>query len=284
MLKWKDFSIGGYNFDDYSLVKELYIPTDVAMNPARTLHIRGTEALPHHLRHYFVPYGKVFIGLRATVRLTQTNGIGLLGTHFRWRKGVTAEWQPNTYYYIGNEVRQYLGIVYQCAETHTSGATFDPSKWNEGSQYALDWAPGKGYFRNEFIQHPFDWNGTPLMSGYRALSDHTSSIAGEVGDEPGLGDNWETYWDIGDEMQADLSWPYYEYQGNPGFVPAIKLSEGKIYQFSRDVIGKFRGWHSWPATNHEGRALDALATTGYMKQDGILWGVEVDDEEYYHES
>lgn len=282
MLKWKDFCIGGYNFNDYSLVKELYIPTDVAMNPARTLHIRGTEALPHHLQHYFVPYGKVFIGLRATVKLTQTTGIGLLGTHFRWRKGVTAEWVTGTFYYVGNEVRQHEGIVYQCAITHTSGVfqdDLDAGKWNVGSTYALDWEPEKGYFRNEFIQHPFDWNGTPLMSGYRVLSDHTSSIAGAVGDEPGLGNNWETYWDIGDEMQADLSWPYYYYGANPGFVPAIKLSEGHKYQFSKDVIGKFRGWHSWPSTNLEGRALDALATTGNMKAGGILWGVEFDDTE-----
>lgn len=270
MLKSKNFSIGGYNFDDYSLVKELYLPTDVAMNPARTLHIKGREALEHHLQHYFVPYGKVFIGLKATVSINQTDGIGLFGTHYRWRKGVTPEWAVDTFYFIGNDVVRYQGIVYQCSETHTSGSTFeeDAGKWNTGSAYTLGWVSGKGYFRNEFIQHPFDWNGTELMSGYRALSDHTSTDT----DEPCSGANWATYWDIGDEMQSDLSWPYFT-----GYEHIIKISDGGVYPFSKDALGIFHGHSGKYATNYEGRALDALCTTGSMLADGILWGIEIDE-------
>lgn len=289
MEKWKDFSIGGYNFNDYSLVKELYLPTDVAMNPARTLHVRGREALPHHLQHYFIPYGKVFLGLKATVRLDQVNGIGLLGTHFRWRKGVNPAWDGDNFDYWANirhvlhtsELGNSEGAIYICTVRHNSSSINEPGVginwrdfWEKGMDpYSYAWASGQKYVYNQFVSHD-----NLVLSGYLCQKEWTH-IAGEDNYEPGVGANWETYWNIGDEMQADLSWPYYEYEGNPGFVPAIKLSEGKIYRFSRNVIGKFRGWHYWPETNQEGRALDALATTGYMKQDGILWGVEVDDEE-----
>lgn len=287
MLKWKDFSIGGYNFDDYSLIKELYIPTNVAMNPARTLHVRGREALPHHLQHYFIPYGKVFLGLRATVQLTTNEGIGLFGTHFRWRKGVNPAWDGDNFNYWAN-IRHVLhnGAMYICIKQHYSGTDNDEpgigsnweTYWERGQEvYSYNWASGQKYVFNQFVSHD-----NPVLSGYRCKSEWTH-IAGANLDEPGVGANWENYWDIGDEMQADLSWPYYYYGDNPGFVPTINISEGHKYQIGKDVIGKFRAWHFWPETNHEGRALDALATTGYMKQDGILWGVEIDDTEYYHE-
>jgi len=285
-LKTYEFSLGGYNFNDWSQVKELYLPTDVAMNPARTFHERGGEDLPHHLQHYFIPYGKVFIGLRATVQLTQTNGIGLLGTHFRWRKGVNLEWETGQSYWENIIHRRNAGSIFICKVRHTSGADDDEpgvganweTYWTQGQPtYDYVWAAGQKYVFNQFVSHIYVRNGISLPSGYRCKYQWThTAVAGVGGNEPGIATNWTDYWDIGDEMQADLSWPYYTYSGNPGFVPAIKLSEGHQYQFSKDVLGKFYGWHYWPATNLEGRALDALATTGNMKQDGILWGIEVD--------
>jgi len=98
MLKWKDFSIGGYNFDDWSLVKELYVPEDVSSSTDKTLHLRGREALPHHLQHYVIPNDKVFIAFALTnVSLSTTESVGLFGTgkrYGRYPEGVQESGAP----------------------------------------------------------------------------------------------------------------------------------------------------------------------------------------------
>jgi len=71
------FNIGGYRFDDWGQVKELYVPEDISSSTDKSLHMRGREALPHHLQHYVVPNDKVFVAFAVSnVLLSTTASIG----------------------------------------------------------------------------------------------------------------------------------------------------------------------------------------------------------------
>lgn len=280
--------VGGYRFDDYSDLIELYTPdknmagnsrSSVNSSCGLTLHVKGRENLEHHFQHYFVPYRKVFIALRANVKMTTNEAMGFFGEHWRWRKGVNLWWETGQSYWENIIHRRHGTSIYICRVRHTSSSENEPGTpggdaiWEQGQPiYSYDWANGQKYIFNQFVSHD-----NPVLSGYRCIADHTS-VAGVGGNEPGIATTWTNYWDIGDEMQSDLSWPY-----TSGFVGRVNLSEGKKFQFGTDIIGIFRGWNANYKTNHEGRALDAMAADGGMLAGATLWGVEIDDTEYYHE-
>ena len=198
MLKWTDFSIGGYNFDDWSLVKELYIPASVSSGTTKTLHDRSKDEYEHHLQHYFIPTDKAFIALRTTVQMS-ADTIGIFGTATRYLKGVTPAWVDTGFDYWANiHLVIHNTIVYKCILRHSTpvvepGVTpgWD-TYWKEGEVWQEAWETGLLYLFNQFVQND--------GSGYRCTADHT---AGDDDDEPCSGENWATYWDIGDEMIAD---------------------------------------------------------------------------------
>lgn len=289
-MKATKYRIGTHNLDDLSDIIELYIPEDAASGNfgGRTLHIRGRELLPHHLQHYFIPYGKVFLAVRAAnIRLTTTSVIGLFGTHYRWRKQTNLPWEEGFNYWNHIHHRLHNGTIYYCTANHTSVAGVDGNEpgigigddwhnyWDKGEEnWSLDWKPNIPYKFNQVISHPFVWVGhDDLPCGYRCTANHTSGELGSV-NEPGKGASWTDYWDIGDEMQSDLS-PLYG--GASAFFWRVFLSKGMTTRFDEDILVALHGYTSKHLGNVEGRAIDALTVSGDMKARGILYGIEVDE-------
>ena len=145
MLKWKDFSIGGYNFNDWSLVKELYVPEDISSSTDKSLHVRGREDLPgspnnsnaalrHHLQHYVIPYGKVFIAFAVgNIKMSTTASIGLFGTGKAYGRypvscqqpgwgdnpGAPIAWSPTLYLHYQDDTPKWY-YASQCAQSRPS--------------------------------------------------------------------------------------------------------------------------------------------------------------------
>lgn len=287
-MKATKYRIGTHNLDDLSKRIELYIPEDVGSGngQGRTLHIRGRELLPHHLQHYFIPYGKVFLAIRAAnIRLTAASVIGLFGTHYRWRPQTNLLWETGYSYWDHIHHRLHNGTIYYCILNHTSAEGFEglnepgigsdwETYWERGEQnWSLDW---KGtaipYKFNQIVTHPFVWPGhDDIPCGYRCTANHTS---GAQADEPGKGVDWEDYWFPGDEMDEDLS-PLYG--GASAFFWRVMLSKGVTTRFDEDILVALHSYTSKHLGNTEGRAIDALTVSGNMKAGGILYGIEVDE-------
>lgn len=280
------FNMSGYKFDDWSLVKELYVPTDVSSGTDRSLHVRGREALPHHLQHYVIPYGKVFIAFAITnVKMTTTEAMGLFGTGKAYGRYPESHQQPgdddpgapfawsSTYFWLGNYYYNgstwgslviHNGRIYECCQTHAPSS--DPAKepspagdtayWLKGSVWDVYWESGKFYFFNELELVEVEG----FTGAYMCMVDHTSSSANKPCDG-----SWDDIWNAGDEFNADLS-------SNFGFSkPCLNVSEGTTNPFSHDIIAVF-------VRNVENRLrrIDAMTDTGTMKAGAVLYGIEVD--------
>lgn len=294
MLKWKDFSIGGYNFDDWSEVKELYTPTDVSSSTDRSLHVRGREALEHHLQHYTIPWGKVFIAFAVSnVQMTTTATMGLFGTgkafgrypvshqQIGWgdNPGAPIAWSPTEYlhyqdptpkwyYYNGSTwgtLVLHNGIVWECCQTHWPNPSYEPgteggTHWTEGSIWDVDWVVAKDYFFNELEM--VDVEG--VSGAYMCMVDHTS----HADNKPCSGVDWDYgsggIWNAGDEFYPDLSSQY-------GFSEkCLNVSEGTKNPFSSGIIAIFERF-----AENRLRRIDAKTDTGTMKAGAILYGIEV---------
>ena len=71
--------------------------------------------------------------------------------------------------------------------------------WNRIYNLATlpDWAASTGYDAKDNVLNDNNF--------YTALEDHTSSIAGATGDEPGVGDDWETKWKLSEPEVPQLT-------------------------------------------------------------------------------
>jgi len=283
-VKTTKFSIGGYNFDDWSLVKELYVPTDVSSSTDRSLHMRGREDLEHHLQHYVIPYGKVFIAFAITnVLLSTTASIGLFGTGKAFGRYPTSHQQPGdlhpgapfawspTYFYLGNyyyngstwgSLVYHEGRIYECCQTHAPDPAKEPSSvgdtayWLKGSEWDVDWVTNKFYFFNELEMVTVEG----VAGAYMCMVDHTSSAATKPCDG-----TWDSIWNAGDEFTADLSSQY-------GFSEkCLNVSEGTKMPFSSDIIAIFERF-----AENRLRRIDAMTSGGTMTAGATLWGIEVD--------
>jgi len=283
MLKWKDFSIGGYNFDDWGLVKELYVPEDISSSVDKSLHMRGREALPHHLQHYVIPSDKKFIIFAViNVLLSATAGIGLFGTGKGFGRypeshqqpgdtnpGAPFAWSP-TYFYLGNyycggawgSLVIHEGRIYECCQTHAPSADKEPSAagdtayWLKGSEWSVDWVEGKFYFFNELEMITVE----DVSGAYMCMVDHTSSASTKPCDE-----DWDDIWNPGDEFTPELTSQY-------GFSKkCLNVSKGVNKPFGREILAIFDG-----TTGTYGRRIDAMTSEGTMKAGATLLGIEVD--------
>ena len=264
MLKWKNFSIGGYNFDDWSLVKELYVPEDISSSTDKSLHMRGREALPHHLQHYVIPSDKKFIAFAVTnVLLSTTASIGLFGTgkgFGRYPEGVQESGAPGLWavdhtpnYYAaatwGTLVVNRDNVVYECILSHAPSVDREPG-------YGVDWEVDKWYYFNELAMVTVEG----VAGAYMCMVDHTSALSNKPCD-----DDWDDIWNPGDEFTPDLTSQY-------GFsAKCLNVSKGTNKPFSREIIAVFDG-----TTSTYGRRIDAMTNSGTMKAGGVLHGIEVD--------
>ena len=277
------FSIGGYRFDDWSLVKELYVPEDVSSSTDKSLHMRGREALEHHLQHYVIPYGKMFLAFAASnVLLSTTATVALFGTGKAFGRyptshqqsgdeyGAPFAWLPD-YFYLGNyycggtwgSLVIHNGRIYECCQTHAPDPAKEPSPagdtayWLKGSEWNVDWEVGKFYFFNELEMVTVEG----VAGAYMCMVDHTSSLD----NKPCSGVDWDTIWNPGDEFTADLSSQY-------GFSEScLNVSKGTNKPFGREIIAIFQRF-----AENRLRRVDAMTIGGTMKAGATLWGVEVD--------
>ena len=282
-MEWKNFGIGGYNFNDWSEVIELYVPEDVSSSTDKSLHVRGREDLEHHLQHYVIPWGKTFIAIAATnVLLSTTATVGLFGTGKAFGRypeshqqsgdeyGAPFAWSP-TYFYLGNyycggtwgSLVIHNGRIYECCQTHAPDPAKEPSPagdtayWLKGSEWNVDWEVGKFYFFNELEMVTVEG----VAGAYMCMVDHTSSLD----NKPCSGVDWDTIWNPGDEFTADLSSQY-------GFSEScLNVSEGISKPFDREIIAIFQRF-----AENRLRRIDAMTIGGTMKAGATLWGVEVD--------
>ena len=261
-MKWTDFCIGGYNFDSYGDIKELYLPADVSSGTTKTLHARGRESLVHHLQHYAVPTDKVFIGVRAVVAISNSQTMGIFGTATRYlAQGAPAAWKVGDSYWFGGTwgtLVLYVDRVYQCLQTHTGEEGKEPTNtayWTAGSMWAEYWEDEKPYFMNEIVTVDV----SDVIGSYRCTVAHTSDTTTKPCD-----DDWATKWDAGDEFIADRTISKY----------GLSLSNGTDKQFGEDIIGIFYGFIT--GSNSMGRWLEAKTTNSTMLAGGILYGIEVD--------
>jgi len=294
MLKWKDFCFGGYNFDNWSLVKELYVPTDISSSTDRSLHVRGREGLPgspnnsnpalrHHLQHYVIPYGKVFIAFAMTnVKMTTQAGMGLVGTGKAYGRYPTSHQQPGdvtpgapfawviggSYYYNGSTWGTLVlhgGRVYECCQSHTGSVDKEPPNvtyWTPGALWAEEWESGKFYFFNQLAVVTVEG----YTGAYMCMVDHTSALS----NKPCSGADWDYgevggIWNPGDEYQADLSSQF-------GFAEScLNVSKGVTKAFGKDIVAVFTR-----STENRLRRIDAKTDSGTMKAGATLLGIEVD--------
>lgn len=255
------FSMGGYRFDDWSQVMELFIPENVSSSTDKTLHVRGREALPHHLRHYAVPAGKVFIAFAANVQLSTPQTIGVFGEKSRYTpQGPPAAWVIGGAYWYGGSwgtLVQHEGIVYECKSTHTGASDKTPpdgTYWTTGSEWTAGWVDSKFYFMNQIVTV----EASGVTGSYRCTANHTSGASTKPCDA-----DWATKWDAGDEFIADRS-------STGGFSKKVlNISEGTTQSFGADIVCYFRGLTA-------GRWVDAMTIGGNMAAGGILHGIEVD--------
>jgi len=298
-VKTTKFSIGGYNFDDWSLVKELYVPTDVSSSVDRSLHVRGREdypgspsnsnpALRHHLQHYVIPYGKVFIAFALTnVEITTTSGIGLFGTGKAYGRYPESHQQPGDanpgapYAWAVDHTPDYYAcatwgtlvvnrdmVVYECIQTHAPSLAREPGYGADWAAYwhthdetwAEDWADGKWYYFNELAMVTVEG----IEGAYMCMVDHTSSLD----NKPCSGKDWDYgdggIWNPGDEFQADLTSQF-------GFSEQVlHVSKGTDKPFSGDIIAVFER-----NVENRLRRIDAMTTGGTMKAGATLYGIEV---------
>jgi len=285
MLKWKDFSIGGYNFNDWSLVKELYVPTDVSSSTDRSLHMRGREALPHHLQHYVIPNDKRFIVFAITNVLLSTNtGIGLFGTGKGFGRypeshqqpgdtnpgaplaWVSEDWPFGQYWCspgVWGSLVIHGGIIYECKLTHWPDAAKEPGTpggdayWvTHNEVWEVDWKENKWYYFNELAMVTVEG----VAGAYMCMVDHTS----EASNKPCDG-SWDDIWNPGDEFTPDLTSQY-------GFSKkCLNVSKGANKPFGREILAVFDG-----TTGTYGRRIDAMTSGGTMKAGATLLGIEVD--------
>ena len=254
--------IGGYRFEDYSDVMELYIPETVGSSTTKTLHVRGREALDHHLRHYAVPTDKVFLALRAVVTVAHEQGLGIFGTATRYvPQGAPADWVVGGSYWYGGTwgtLVQHENIVYECLLTHTGSELLKPPNvtyWTTGSEWAAGWVDNRYYFMNQIVT--VEVSG--VSGSYRCTVDHTSDPTTKPCDG-----TWATRWDTGDEFIANRTMSRF----------ILSLSNGTDKQFGMEVIGAFPGYVS--GSNTQGRWLEAKTSASTMLAGGVLYGVEVD--------
>ena len=294
-MKTTRFSIGGYNFDDWSLVKELYVPEDISNSTDKSLHVRGREdwpgsttqrnaALNHHLQHYVIPYGKVFLAFAVgNVKMSTPQSIGLFGTGKAYGRypeshqqsgddyGAPFAWKVDGSYWCGGGGWGTLvihdGIIYECKQTHTGSADKVPPNntyWITGSTWDVNWVEGRFYFKNELEMVTV--NG--IEGAYMCQVDHVASST----NKPCSGVNWDYgdglgagIWDPGDEFQADLSSQF-------GFSEdCLNVSKGTVKPFSHDGIAVFERH-----VENRLRRIDAMTTGGTMKAGATLYGIEVD--------
>jgi len=291
-MKTTKFSIGGYNFDDWSLVKELYVPENISSSTDKSLHVRGREALPHHLQHYTIPWGKAFLAIAVSnVLLSTTATVGLFGTgkafgrypvshqQLDWgdNPGAPIAWSPTLYLHYQDDTPKWYyasqptygslvlhnGIVWECLQTHwptpdhEPGGTGSDGWWDEGSEWDIDWVEGKDYFFNEVEM--VDVEG--VSGAYMCMVDHTSSSA----NKPCSGASWDDIWNPGDEFTADLSSQY-------GFSEScLNVSKGINKPFDTEVIAVFNRY-----AENRLRRIDAMTIGGTMTAGAVLWGIEVD--------
>lgn len=279
MLKWTDFGIGGYNFDSWSPVKELYVPTDVNSSLDRSLHLRGREALEHHLQHYVIPNDKKLVVFAITNALFSTaSSIGLFGTgkaYGRYPEGVQSSGAPGLWdvnrspnYYAaatwGILVVNQDNIVYECILTHVPEAAREPGYGGDWETYwhthnevwAVDWEVDKWYYFNELALVTVEG----VEGAYMCMVDHTSSL-----DTKPCDGTWDTIWNPGDEFTPDLTSQF-------GFkAKCLNVSRGISNPFSRGILGIFDG-----STGTFGRRVDAMTIGGTLTAGATLHGIEVD--------
>jgi len=304
-MKTTRFSIGGYNFNDWSLVKELYVPEDISSSTDKSLHVRGREDLPLHLRPYVIPYNKKFIVFAVgNAKMSTAEGIGLFGTGKAYGRypvshqqsgedtGAPIAWSDDEYLHYGDPTPKWYyccetygtlvlhdGKVYECALTHWPSQTEDPAKepdpsqdttyWKRGSDWDMEWKVNTFYFFNELEMATFEG----VAGAYMCMVDHTSSLD----TKPCSGKDWlyqvwpggtkidDGIWNPGDEFQADLSSQF-------GFSEeCLRVSKGTSKPFSYDIIAVFER-----NVENRLRRIDAMTTGGTMKAGATLYGIEVD--------
>lgn len=278
------FNMGGYKFDDWSLLKELYVPADVSSGTDKTLHLRGRESLPHHLQHYVIPTDKVFLALAVTNVQISADNMGLFGTGLRFGRypeshqqpgdddpGAPLAWDGVTWPFgqywctpgVWGSLVIHGGIIYECKLTHSPDVAKEPGTpggaayWIEGSEWKVDWEVGKDYFFNELELVEVEG----FTGAYMCMVDHTS----HADNKPCSGVDWDTIWNPGDEYTPELSSQY-------GFKnECLTVGKGITRGFSSEVLAWFDG-----STNIYGRWIDAMTDGGTMKAGACLYGIEVD--------
>jgi len=264
------YNIAGYRFDDWSLVKELYVPAD-ASSSTKTLKDRSRSGLVAHLQYYAVPNGKLFIAFRATrIELTTTATIGIFGTSGRYGRypeshkstGEPKDWDVNYGQYWRGSGWGTLVLhgarVYECKQTHDSDENREPGTpggnayWNTGGLWVLDWEDDKNYFKNEIVLVEI----SGVLGSYMCTQYHLSDIETN---KPCIGD-WASYWNTGDEFIANIAISRQN----------LNISKGITLPFGIDIIGVFSG------NTAGGRWIGAKTNSGTMKAGATLWGIEVD--------
>jgi len=310
MLKRTKFSIGGYNFDDWGLVKELYVPTDISSSTDRSLHVRGREDLPgspnnsnaalrHHLQHYVIPYDKVFIAFAlANARITTTSGIGLFGTGKAYGRypvshqqpgwgdnpGAPIAWSDTLYLHYNDETPKwyyggqpvygtlvlYKSVVFECRVSHWP--TTDPA-YEPSLEGDTDyWYKGSEWDVNWKDSTFYFFNELELVT-----------VEGVEGAYMCMEDHTSstaadkpcsgTNWDYG---EGGIWNPGDEFQADLssqfGFAEQVlSVSEGTDNPFSREILAVFKR-----TTENRLRRIDAKTTGDTMKAGASLWGIEVD--------
>lgn len=129
-----------------------------------------------------------------------------------WQAESTSSWAQDTSYTSGNYV-DYYGTIYSCSQDHFSGTrqpgygTGWTTAWEEVDPQPSEWVGCLKYWRcsDRYYDSGSGWYGVsaPTFNDgdqvinkdddvYECISTHTPT----EDDEPGYGDNWETYWQL----------------------------------------------------------------------------------------
>lgn len=117
------------------------------------------------------------IGLNANNQTTQheettkmlANIGGMIASGLGSGFAARGPWAPSTAYHVNDSVT-YNGSSYWCVTAHTSGATFDPSKWQllaQGFNWRGPWTASTAYAQNDAI--------TNVGNSYVCITAHTST-------------------------------------------------------------------------------------------------------------
>ena len=104
-----------------------------------------------------------------------------------WTTTNIKRWAASTGYGVGDVVnRSPLRLYYVCTTAHTSGASFDDTKWALINPFRY-WAIAAAFAVGDKVEHIVSGN----RRGFRCTVAHTSG----AGTEPGVGGSWTTRWE-----------------------------------------------------------------------------------------